>query len=1234
MGRAVTPRSHPAKTRDAPAAARLTARRRVAPALAAALVLLATAALTAHAAGPACFGPWLTERLDDVDRLRIGPEALLPLRLVAHVQRTSEDPSAIDDRLERIAGATGTHPLVRAEIDWALLHRDLLHGDLPSAAMRRTRLGLVERFLVGGRDAEPERGAARTGETPADDVWRSLTVGPRGVLPFSALFHPAEKTRATAAFHVHVDRSRSIAVRFGADDRARLSIDGRPLPGSFGDHDLRFDQHAVFVSLRQGWHRIELEVEQETGDWSALVRLTAPDGGPLPEGVSVRVPDDRALVDAEIARRGAKWRTVEGVTLPALLERQVERGNAGSIASLALELDTRQIPDRRSSRPADLIRQIGTRGTHALEAQWVASIIEDDASRRRDALEAILRLADRHPAALRRLAHHYVEHGNEDAALELVTRAVASCGDDPYLQGWRAVLAYVPGAPGLAIARLQEIINAIPQPALSERLAALLSADGLPKTARARLETHLAREPGDTAAREALLSLTAAAADSARHRQLLEEAIRLQPYAAAWKMRLARSLLADGQSTMARNALEPALSLNPQHPELLALSGEISLAAGDRGGAEEAWRRAVVAGASADRFDERLSALTGTVRTFGDEWAVTLDEARARHDADADAPLVLLSRVDAIRVQPNGLAERFVPTIYVVRTPEQASLARMHSVTYSPRLQRVSVIKARLSRADGTELDAAERDTPMLGDPELRLWYDTRVVSIGFPRLQAGDLIEVRYRITDRGPVNQIGDGYYGDVLILGAYVPTASSRLVLDAPAALPVRHVFRNLPGSETVTTERHEDRTVTVIDLPPLPAYSPAAHAPPVTEHVPYAVVGTIGSWERLGSIYARLIRDQLRVTQDIREIVQDISRRFDDRRELIDALYEWVIENTRYVALELGIHAIKPYDVGTVFNRRHGDCKDKASLLVSMLAEAGIGANVTLVRTRDRGKIDTSVATFAAFDHAIVHVPEYDLWLDGTVLHHASTELPLGDRDSLALIIDSPLQDSAEGRLVNTPGATPDDDVLEREERIEPLRSGDVRFDVTVKARGERAALERTYFRQTQSRAGRLAERMRNENTDFELTAADFDAVGLDDREVRYGFSGSIPLFGRREGARVSLPIAIEPPELPVTVPPAGRDVPMWLPLPSRRRTSVSVRLPEQAKIVHLPRSVDLLSEWGRLRLSVRRDGRNVELALESEFLGGVVEVSSLPELARWLDDARQALEQRIVLEWGS
>ena len=78
----------------------------------------------------------------------------------------------------------------------------------------------------------------------------------------------------------------------------------------------------------------------------------------------------------------------------------------------------------------------------------------------------------------------------------------------------------------------------------------------------------------------------------------------------------------------------------------------------------------------------------------------------------------------------------------------------------------------------------------------------------------------------------------------------------------------------------------------------------------------------------------------------------------------------------MGLEFGIHGYKPYKVTQVLARRFGDCKDKASLLIALLREVGVDAELVLVRTRRGGRLDPEPASLAVFDHAIVYVPKLD------------------------------------------------------------------------------------------------------------------------------------------------------------------------------------------------------------------------------------------------------------------
>jgi hypothetical protein len=227
----------------------------------AALLGVAFAALAAPAAqgaaAPACFGDWTTRQLEQARALRGGPEALLPLRAVINMSRTAADPEAVLGAVDAIRALPDTQPLVAAEIDALLLDGDLDRGDDSAAAVRRQRLGLVTKFLIAGPfkgEAIPADLLTELANPPAARPrWRVIETDPDGALPLHELMTPSTRTSAAAVFYLRTPRGAAVAIRYAADDRATLELDGAMLLDPPGEHDASFDQQAAFAKLEPGW---------------------------------------------------------------------------------------------------------------------------------------------------------------------------------------------------------------------------------------------------------------------------------------------------------------------------------------------------------------------------------------------------------------------------------------------------------------------------------------------------------------------------------------------------------------------------------------------------------------------------------------------------------------------------------------------------------------------------------------------------------------------------------------------------------------------------------------------------------------------------------------------------------------------------------------------------------------------------------------------------------------------
>lgn len=122
------------------------------------------------------------------------------------------------------------------------------------------------------------------------------------------------------------------------------------------------------------------------------------------------------------------------------------------------------------------------------------------------------------------------------------------------------------------------------------------------------------------------------------------------------------------------------------------------------------------------------------------------------------------------------------------------------------------------------------------------------------------------------------------------------------------------------------------------------------------------------------------------------------------DTVRALYDFVRSSVRYLADERSMNAIVPRDPNLVFERRYGDCKDKAFLVAAMARNYGLSVHPVLVSTRPRPKFEGTHVSL--YNHAI-NVFEHKgrpIFFDPTNKYGEFGTLPDGDIVQSAFILD--------------------------------------------------------------------------------------------------------------------------------------------------------------------------------------------------------------------------------------
>jgi len=344
--------------------------------------------------------------------------------------------------------------------------------------------------------------------------------------------------------------------------------------------------------------------------------------------------------------------------------------------------------------------------------------------------------------------------------------------------------------------------------------------------------------------------------------------------------------------------------------------------------------------------------------------------------------------------------------------PDDRHLGQV-SVPYTRGAGSVEVRYARTILPSGDIIDLAAEDieTNLIppGTIEARMFVDARLTRFELPQMQSGCIIDYCYTRKSQG---QLLEGEFWQQIYVQEPVQVSYYELTIVLPHEKTLR--YQSHPSSEKkpnfiVQPEISKSSYTTTYqfqfkDLPPL------IHEPfmPDKKDLAYSIaVSTIPSWEPLVEWYATLIRDQTQTNIQIQNKVKELTLGVFSQKEKIRKLYNFVANEIDYVGIELGIWAIKPHSSPRVFREKHGDCKDKSTLLGTMLSELGISSYPVLISAGKSRNINRQVPSLAYFNHMILAVKTKSsdfLFLDPTATGQPFDQLPVSDQNRWVMIIN--------------------------------------------------------------------------------------------------------------------------------------------------------------------------------------------------------------------------------------
>ena len=228
-------------------------------------------------------------------------------------------------------------------------------------------------------------------------------------------------------------------------------------------------------------------------------------------------------------------------------------------------------------------------------------------------------------------------------------------------------------------------------------------------------------------------------------------------------------------------------------------------------------------------------------------------------------------------------------------------------------------------------------------------------------------------------------------------------TRVIIDAPEALPLKHMARLLPGADARET-RANGRVRWVMEHGVIDAQEAmASNLPADKPSWPSVEFSTAASWEAVAANYRELTAPRIR-EGDAKPLLAGLKTPISAganrsvSREYIAKLVERLHREVRYTGVEFGEARLIPEFPAETLRRKFGDCKDKSTLLVAARWASGIEAYLALLSAGDGQDVMPDLPGLGMFDHAIVYLPatspgDQDLWIDATTSTHAWAHCPL-------------------------------------------------------------------------------------------------------------------------------------------------------------------------------------------------------------------------------------------------
>jgi hypothetical protein len=623
------------------------------------------------------------------------------------------------------------------------------------------------------------------------------------------------------------------------------------------------------------------------------------------------------------------------------------------------------------------------------------------------------------------------------------------------------------------------------------------------------------------------------------------------------------------------------------------------------------------------------------------DWLRSAAQQSTKSYADDVNAVVLLKETETT-VKDSGETVTHVRQVIKVLRPDGRNAA-FQLVPFDDET-KLNYLKGWSISAKGIEYEAKKDDVAEISGGEgYEIYTDDKFKVIRIPGVDIGTVVGMEYE-QKRHPYT------FEDHWFFQGSDPTAHARLILHLPASWEMRASW--LHHAELAPQTQGQTYIWDLTDIPRLEKEVDAPHWRALAGQLIITFFSektkgrSYANWNDYAAWESQLVAPMRESSPALQQKVQELAPASMSTLERIKALARFAQRDIRYAAIEVGIGGFQPHPASQVFNNRYGDCKDKANMLATMLAQIGVKSYYMPIHT-DRGVTLENSPPNMGFNHVIlaIQLPEGSYKESFPALYqHAKLghllifdptndvvpfgQIPYYEQDSYALLVTE-----SGGELIHLPMSAPEFNRMTRTAKLTLMADGSLKGEVQEVRTGAEAAIGRyTFEHQTSADRRKTMERFLGRMMgNFQLTSV--DAENLDDIEkdlvIRYKFSAEH--YAKNSGQLLLVRPRVVGEKLGGLDMSKPRHYSYEFDAPTLQTDVFEFNLPDGYKIDELPDAAKANFAFGEYNSKIEHEGSQLKYSREYKINSVTVPAEKINDLNKFFHQINQDERNMAVLK---